>query len=430
MAGWYQKLSNGMLENGVESDFVNWYDHQYNYSKNSRHILLALASKFQKISKLKLPIIIYIFFSPVALLFKVLSSIARGIYGFVALMKYDAFIFTWGNSLWRWNLDFYLLKLLGKKLVVNLAHGSDMRLPYASGGYQQNGMSDKKFSSYLHKNLDRLARKIRRIEKHKVKCIGAPLSSSPLASQKMINFFYLGIPCINLIKKGNREKEFLHQDQKKFRILHAPSNPNFKGTEEIRDTIKCLKNENIDFEYIEITKASNERIIAELKACDLVIDQLYSDTPMATLAAEAAYCGKPTIVGGYGFEELKKWIDPKLWPPTILCTPQKFRSTLKAFIENPKLGKDIGIKAQNFVQTKWSAKEVANRYLKVLCEDQLADSCYFDPMELSYVYGAGLNEKELKRRLKLLLNKGSLKPLGLNHNPNLEKKYYQFGMAS
>ena len=59
----------------------------------------------------------------------------------------------------RWNLDFYLLNLLGKKLVVNLAHGSDMRLPYASGGYQQNEMSDKKFSSYLQKNLDRLTRK-------------------------------------------------------------------------------------------------------------------------------------------------------------------------------------------------------------------------------------------------------------------------------
>ena len=170
----YQKLSNGMLENGVESDLVTWYDHKYNYCKNPRHILLSLASKFQKISKLKLPIIIYIFFSPVALLFKVLSSIARGIYGFVALMKYDAFIFTWGNSLWRWNLDFYLLKLLGKKLVVNLAHGSDMRLPYASGGYQQNMMSDKKFSSYLQWNLKRLNRKIRRIEKLQVKCIGAP----------------------------------------------------------------------------------------------------------------------------------------------------------------------------------------------------------------------------------------------------------------
>ena len=111
---------------------------------------------------------------------------------------------------------------------------------------------------------------------------------------------------MNLIKKGNAEEEFLYKDKKNFRILHAPSNPNFKGTEEIRNTIKCLKNENIDFEYIEITNASNEKVLAELKACDLVIDQLYSDTPMATLAAEAAYCGKPTIVGGYGFEELKK----------------------------------------------------------------------------------------------------------------------------
>ena len=151
---------------------------------------------------------------------------------------------------------------------------------------------------------------------------------------------------------------------------------------------------------------------------------------MATLAAEAAYCGKPTIVGGYGFEELKKWIDREFWPPTILCTPQKFKFTLKAFIENPKLGKDIGIKAQNFVQTKWSAKEVANRYLKVLCEDQPSDSCYFDPMKLSYLHGAGLNEKELKRRVKLLLDNGSIKAFGLNHNPNLEKKYYQLGVAS
>ena len=100
----------------------------------------------------------------------------------------------------------------------------------------------------------------------------------------------------NLIKKEMQRKNSYIKTKKKFRILHAPSNPNFKGTEEIRDTIKCLKNENIDFEYIEITNASNEKVLAELNACDLVIDQLYSDTPMATLAAEAA-----------------SWVSQQLW---------------------------------------------------------------------------------------------------------------------
>ena len=151
---------------------------------------------------------------------------------------------------------------------------------------------------------------------------------------------------------------------------------------------------------------------------------------MAGLAAEAAYLGKPTIVGGYGFEDFKKWVDPEFWPPSILCTPQKFKSTLKEIIENPKLGKEIGIEAQNFVQTKWSAKEVAKRYLKVLCEDQLSDSCYFDPLKLSYLHGIGLEEKVLKRRIKLLIENDGIKSLGLKHNPRLEKKYYQLGMGS
>ena len=40
-------------------------------------------------------------------------------------------------------------------------------------------------------------------------------------------------------------------------------------------------------------------ILAELARCDFVIDQLYSDYPLPGLATEAAWFGKPTVVGGY-----------------------------------------------------------------------------------------------------------------------------------
>ena len=55
-------------------------------------------------------------------------------------------------------------------------------------------------------------------------------------------------------------------------------------------------NEGLPLEYVEIVGQPNDIVLAEIARSAFVIDQLYSDTPMAGFAAEAARLGKPAIV--------------------------------------------------------------------------------------------------------------------------------------
>lgn len=422
VAGWYHNLSKGMAENGIKCDFVSWYDHKFAYGYDKRPIILRLAAYFQLFSKFKLSWKVLCFYLPFKYCFKTISSLLRGLYLFEALFKYDAFIFTGGNSLWRWNLDLYILRFFEKKIVVNLAQGSDMRLPYASGGFHQNKMDAKEFLFQLENKLNQILQKVRRIEKHSIRCIGAPLSSSALASKTMINFFYLGIPCDLAKLKKNAEYQSTVTENQKFRILHAPSNPKFKGTDKIRKAIKELHSEGIDFEYVEIINKPNNIVLKEIQKCDLVVDELYSDTPMATFAAEAACFGKPALVGGYGFNDLKKWVSPKYWPPSVLCNPSDLKSSLKKLILNPSICREVGAKAKIFIEKNWSLKNVAKNYLNIL-EEEIPDEWHFNPFEVFYLHGCGIQEKELKRRLRLIIDKKGVSFLKLQHNPSLEKAY-------
>ena len=85
----------------------------------------------------------------------------------------------------------------------------------------------------------------------------------------------------------------------KVRVLHVPSSAAAKGSVEIRRTISDLVAGGVPIEFVELSNASNEEVLAALKGADLVVDQLYSDIVMPSLAKEAAVLGVPVIVAGY-----------------------------------------------------------------------------------------------------------------------------------
>ena len=64
------------------------------------------------------------------------------------------------------------------------------------------------------------------------------------------------------------------------------------------------------------------------------IDQVYCDTPMAGFATEAAWFGKPAVVGGYGFDYLKTYVPEGMWPPSKTCHPDKIENAIESLIVN------------------------------------------------------------------------------------------------
>jgi hypothetical protein len=180
---------------------------------------------------------------------------------------------------------------------------------------------------------------------------------------------------------------------------------------------------NIDF--ITIHGRPFEEVINEIKLCDFVVDQIYSDTPMAGFATEAACFGKPAIVAGYGLESLKEYIPESMWPPSLICVPNDIQNAIEDLILNVNKRNDLGIAAQKFVCEKWNAIEVAKKYLRIINND-IPKSWWLDPFKVSYLHGVGQSEEETKKIIHNLVMKHGKKSLQVSNKPSLENLFLAF----
>lgn len=412
IAGYYTNLYHGLEEEGYDVSFITFCGHPFNYeihNESKFKVHLNHVCELKKKWKFGLNIILRIYHQ--LLIFIVFC---------LAIIKYDVFIFGFGKSLLRWNIDLPVLRILRKKIIVNISHGSEARPPYLSGaGTRKNGR--KVSISSLYKRTKIIRAKIWWIEKFASYIIGAPYSSTQLASRPQINTFSIGLP-VNVAYEPNFKTK---NTSRSVIILHAPSNPTAKGTMEIRSSIESLINEGFDINYKELVGVSHQKVVDELCKCDFVVDQLYSDTRLAGFASEAAFFGKPAIVGGYRLKELEEFLPRDMIPPSYLCHPSNLEDSIKKLILDEKLRLELGEKARKFVKGKWSATAVAKRYIDLI-NDDISDFSWIVPEKVNYVHGAGLRESEIKTNVQALCREYGKNSLCLEHNPVLEKKLFDF----
>jgi hypothetical protein len=170
-------------------------------------------------------------------------------------------------------------------------------------------------------------------------------------------------------------------------------------------------------------------VLAELQHCDLVVDQLYSDTPMAGLAVEAAFFGKPSLVGGYGLNNLEELLPPAWCPPTFTCHPHDLEATLERLLMQPDLLRRVGAQARDFVANRWRSILVAKRYLRLIQRNVPSD-WWFDPAQLRYLHGCGLPESQIIQSVAAILRADGLQGLQLSSRPDLEQAYLEFAGSS
>ena len=357
------------------------------------------------------------------------ANFFKTLFALSVILKYDAFIFGFGFSLLpRGNWDLLLLKLLGKKIISNLALGSEARPAFIDGFFQ-----DKNDSTYLSiEQIKSLAKRSKdRVAKHENYSnliIGAPFSTSHYASQRFINAFALGLPfdAKNQSLCDVADSSIATESAgATCRILHSPSHPVAKGSKLIIQAIDRLKKKGHAIEFVMLKDRSNAEVLQELRRCDFVVDQLYSDTPMAGFANEAAWFGKPAVVGGYGFDHLKTFVPEAMWPPSKICHPDKIEQAIEDMIVNVDERQQLGAAAQKFVREKWNATEVARRYLRLI-EGDIPEEWWLDPQDVIYVEGAGQSAERTKENIRQLVDKYGASSLQLSHRPELEKAFLEF----
>lgn len=420
IAGYYAHLARGLRELGFICDYVSFFDHPFEYDGESKNRLLLLIKNLRFRRKKANLSVVKFFYLLVYALMKVVWII-------YSIPRYDVYIFGFGTSLVEFNIDLPILKILRKVVISNLAHGSEARPPYIDGSYQSKSGEIPKLRDIYE---------ITKLKKRKVclhqKCasilIGAPFSTSHFINRPFINHFALGLPFLTRTEPAaSRSKAApLHDDgARPIRILHSPSHPVAKGSPQIVQAISNLQNKGYNIDFVLVHGKPNREVLEEIAQCDFVVDQIYSDTPMAAFATEAAWFGKPAVVGGYGLDRLRSFVPDSMWPPSLTCHPDEIERAIEYLITHPEARMQLGEAAQRFVQEKWSAVEVAKRYLRII-EGDIPDEWWLDPRQVLYLEGFGQPVERTKEVIRAMVEEYGKESLQLNHRPDLLSAFLEF----
>lgn len=417
VAGYYAHLARGFERLGVLCHYGVLMAHPFAFGVDQAKGLRALALWIDRRRRALPPS------DPRRLAALCLYGLVVAVYGLGTVGRCDAYIFGFGHSFLPFNLDLPLLRLLGKHVIVNLGHGCEMRLPYCDGSYQSpDGLLQPSARELVALTRSR-ARRARWLERWAHVVVGAPLSTAPLARRRFVNWFALGVPCA-AEQAEPLAQSALAQPDAPLRLLHSPSHPALKGTAQIRQAVAALQKQGYALEYRELSGCTNAEVLQALQQCDLLLDQLYSDTPMAQLATEAACLGKPALVAGYGLEALRSLVPSDSWPPSLRCHPDALQSTLAEHLRHPDRLRELGASAQRFVSQQWAPEQVARRYLQLIA-DQIPEAWWVDPQAVQYLKGCGQSEAQTRRAVQAVIADGGVAALQLGHRPALQRAFEQ-----
>ena len=413
VAGTASDLSEGFKSLGLDSIFVSRENEPFEYKdgnwlSKALHRLASYSSKASGRSKL------------LRELCRLISHLFRGGIFLWALLSRDVFIFYFNATFSDKNRDLPILKFF-KKTIIFIYVGSDSRPPFLNGSVDVNLENAQDVEMKLIKGSFHKKQRIKYVEKYADYIINW-LPHSYYHERPVVLGNIIGLP--KQIKSELKlEPQVACSEQ--VMILHAPSKPEVKGSRLIREIISRLKAKGYKINYIEIVGQPNEVVISHLNQCDFVVDQMYSDTPMAGFATEAAFCGKPAVVGGYFADFICDYVPEYAIPPSAYTTPDKVEQTIERLITDRDYRLALGSRARHYAEHYLRPEMVAERILRLINDEVPAD-WYRDPANFMYCHGCGLSEYDIKRRVRLVIERAGVSALQLSDKPEIEKNFVCF----
>jgi hypothetical protein len=321
-----------------------------------------------------------------------LVSLRRRLFGvhfFVwSVLRHDVFVFACGSSFLKSGLDLHLLRLLGKRVVAFVAHGSELRPAFMDGAHWNNALNSADPLEQLRSVAKKQRRLARRLERVADTLIAHPLTSQFLTKKALCSSF-IGQPLPAVARNNLPAREI----SAAVRIVHAPSDRRAKGSDIITAIIERLRTE-LDIVFVELSGVSNDVVLETLQQADIVVDQLYTDTRLSGFGAEAASLGVTVLTAGYGDGQLSKVIDESLLPPVIVAHPDEIEHHLRMLVSDVNHRLRAARELDDFLNGNWSLRDVARRFWIAVAETAPTE-WYFDPNSVSYLHGSGLSEVEL-----------------------------------
>jgi len=262
------------------------------------------------------------------------------------LFKYNVFHFHFASSLLPRNLDLPILKLLGKKIVMQY-WGSDIRQLDIAKRYEHHYAREMEIDP---KKEERKRKKIKWIDKF----ADATITGFELIEYSPNSFITeLAIDLSKIRFVGVKDDK-----DKKLKIVHAPTNRIIKGTKYIIGAVERLKKEGYDFEFILVENKPHDEALRIYEDADIIVDQLTYG--YALVAVEGMAMGKPVL--SYVREDIKKHY-PTL--PILNTNPDTIYDNLKLLIENPELRKELGEKGRKYVEEVHDSRKIAMQMIEL-----------------------------------------------------------------
>ena len=431
IAGVAQGLSQGLRALGVGADLVLGSEHPFASGGAEVDSIVVRVWRFTGTRYRRLPMGRWWLRIPLAVLHLALGWVVLA----WALPRYSDFVFLAGKSLTGTAVDLMLMRALRKRVAV-IYVGSDSRPPYINGAWPSGSVAavarqTRRLNSVaaLARQTRRLKNKVARTERWASVCVNAP-ATAHFHERPVVNWFALGCPR-SLAQAAQPSAPPPPGDGSAVRrvtLLHSPSVPVVKGTELIRAAVERLQRRGHPIDLVLIQGMRNDEVLEAIGRCDLVVDQLYSDTPMAGLAFEAALLSKPALVAGYFAPQAAQTLAGQPIPPTRFVHPGDFERTLEELVCDASAREALGAAARHFVDTQWQCEQVARRMIRILQGD-IPESWMFDPRAVRYLEGCGLHEDAARERVRRLIEHAGPAALCLADKPELQQAFVDWAGA-
>ncbi|UNC92302.1 glycosyltransferase family 4 protein [Candidatus Contubernalis alkaliaceticus] len=263
---------------------------------------------------------------------------------------FDVFHYHYGVSMYGQFKDLKINKARGKKMIMH-HWGNDVRfhnLARINNPYVYTG--DSPPDNVIHKNLKNISQYISEaiVQDYEVLPYVEPY-------YKKVHVLPLAIDLRKFIP------EYPNENTKQPLILHAPTNPDFKGTTYIEEAINQLK-PYYNFKYIRIEKMSHAKAISLYRKADIIVDQILCGS-YGLLCVESMALGKPVIA--YIRPDIIDKFPTEIPLPIVNGNPNNIIEKLIFLIENPGKRKSLGIEGRKYVRKYHSRQVVVKKLLSI-----------------------------------------------------------------
>jgi glycosyltransferase involved in cell wall biosynthesis len=261
--------------------------------------------------------------------------------------KYDVFHFHYGRSLLPLNLDLGLLRMMGKKTVMQYWGSDIMQVDVA-----------KKYTLLDEETLNKIIPGIDDEKQRKnIAKINRKVGASLVGDYSLVPFS----PGSKVIRQALDVSNFpfvgCEPKRENVRIIHAPTNRLFKGTGRIIAAVERLKKDGYKVNLILVENMPHSEAVEAFKKADIVVDDVLQG-PYGLVAMECMALGKP-VLGRIDEHFAGMYKDL----PVFNTNPDNLYENLKTLALNPQMCFDLGKRGRAYVEANHDAKVIAQQLI-------------------------------------------------------------------